>query len=641
MRIIHWRREWTAYLSYRLWILGALLIVLSALAVLQYHWINQLTEAQRQRTQAGLTAALSNIENDFDIEITRAFVAFQVPFANVDCGKRYEEWLRHAPYPNLIRGVYTTEAGPTDALPKPVVLGEPPIRDWSRHLPEFAFPVGGDVRSVAGPIGFQVFSTEVAAGAVVSRNPEITIDGNPAFIFPLMSPVPGVATRMMTQATGEEGPFQQTQVIRSAGAVRRPGWVILVFDANYIRSTFLPRLVQLYFGNPSASDYQILVLDKSATASSSVIFPPQSPDLQGEFAHPDGKIDLFELRPDCFSLSSSSRNDLKPAGVAPDPPVRAIDDLSEILSGEPTACNGPARPLETNANGRWELLAKSRAGSLDQAMATFRRRNLFLSGTVLLVLALGVSMLVLLTERARALAEMQSEFVLGVSHELRTPLTVIGVAADNLKKGMVETSEEAHRYGEIIHTQTTELSHMIEQTLALARMRSEVTGRRTSVLPERIVKDALADNEPALSRSGMEVRLDIASELPPINVDVHLIKRCVGNLIQNAIKYAAAGHWIALRARQAVKGRERMVEIAVEDRGPGISADDLPHVFEPFYRGKAVDTSPVAGIGLGLTLVKRAVEAHDGMIDVESARVTRFSIFLPALDVPSNGHKAG
>lgn len=84
-----------------------------------------------------------------------------------------------------------------------------------------------------------------------------------------------------------------------------------------------------------------------------------------------------------------------------------------------------------------------------------------------------------------------------------------------------------------------------------------------------------------------------------------------------------------------------MVEIAVEDRGPGISADDLPHVFEPFYRGKAVDTSPVAGIGLGLTLVKRAVEAHDGMIDVESARVTRFSIFLPALDVPSNGHKAG
>jgi two-component system, OmpR family, sensor histidine kinase SenX3 len=642
LRIIHRRREWTGYLSHRLWILGVLLIVISALAVLQYHWINQLTDAQRQRTQASLTAALSNVESDFDIEITRAFVAFQLPFADVDCEERYEEWLRHAPYPNLIRGIYTTEAGQNDALPKPVIPGEPPIRsrEWFRNLPKLAFPVGGVVTSVGGPIGFHGFSTEVAGGAMVSRNPEITVDGNPAFIFPLMSPVLGVTTRQMTRMPGQEGALQVTRAVRPAGAVRPAQWVILVFDVDYIRSTFLPRLVQLYFGNLSASDYQIFVLDKNGTASSSVVFPPLSPHLPDGFAHPDGKIDLFELRLDCFS-PSSSRNNLNVVGTAPEVPLPAIDDLSEILPRKPTACISPARSLESNANGRWELLAKYRAGSLDQAMATFRRRNLFLSGTVLLVLALGFSMLVLLTERARAFAEMQSEFVLGVSHELRTPLTVISVAADNLKKGMVETSDQAHRYGEIIHTQAIELSRMIEETLALARMRSEVIGRRSWVAPERIVKEALADNESALSRTGMEVRLDIASELPPVNVDLHLMKRCVGNLIQNAIKYAAVGQWIAVRARQVMRRNQRMVEISVEDQGPGISADDLPHVFEPFYRGKAADTSPVAGIGLGLTLVRRAVEAHGGMVDVESARVTRFSIFLPADDVPSNGHKAG
>ena len=642
MRTIHWRREWTAYVSHRLWILGALLIVISVLAVVQYRWINQVAEAQRQRAQASLTANLSNVERDFDMEITRAFVAFELPFANVDCKERYEEWRRQAPYPNLIRGIYTMEAGQNDALPKPVIPGEPPIRsrEWLRNLPELAFPVGGFVASAAGPIGFQGgFAARVDGGAMVSRNPKITIDGNPAFILPLASPILSVTTRQMIPMLGREESFQITRAVRSAGAVRRPGWIILVFDAEYIRSTFLPRLAQLYFGNPSASDYQILVLDKNGAGSSSVVFPPESPRLPNGFTHPDGKIGLFELRLDCFS-PSSSRNDPNAAGAAPEGPLPAIDDPTEILSRKPTACSSAARPLESNDRGGWELLAKYRVGSLDRAMTTFRRRNLFLSGTVLLVLALGVCISVLLTERARALAEMQSEFILGVSHELRTPLTVIRVAADNLKKGMVETSDQAHRYGEIIQTQAAELSYMIEETLAFARMRSEAIGRRSSVAPERIVRDALVGNEPALGRAGMEVRVDIAPGLPPVNVDIHLMKRCVANLIQNAIKYAARGRSIALGAREVMKRNERMVEISVEDQGPGISADDLPHVFEPFYRGTAADTSPVAGIGLGLTLVKRAVEAHGGMVDVESARGTRFSIFLPAGDVSSNGHSA-
>jgi two-component system, OmpR family, sensor histidine kinase SenX3 len=619
------------------------LIVLGGLAVLQYRWIDQLTEAQRQRSQASLNAALSNIESDFDIEVTRAFVAFQLPFGDADYGERYEEWRRHAPYPSLIQGVYVTASGQADALPKPVTPGEPPIHsgDWSRSLQELTSPVGGPAASVGGPVGFQVFSAGVAVGAGVPWNPEIVIDGNPAFILPLMSPVPAITTRVVTRASGWQGAFQRTEMVRSAAAVvGPPRWVVVVFDTNYIRSTFLPKLVQLYFGSSTGSDYHILVLDKKGIASSNVVFSTQSPSRQDEFMHPDGKTDLFELRPDCFPPSSST-NDRSVDGVAPEGPLSAVDGLDEVLSRKPTTCPSLGSRLENNADGRWELLATYRDGSLDQAMTTFRRRNLFLSGTVLLVLALGVSMSILLTERARALAEMQSEFILGVSHELRTPLTVIGVAADNLKKGMVENSHQAHTYGEIIHAQTKELSRMIEATMALARMRFEVIGRRSSVTPEQIVKGALADNEPALSRAAIEVQLDVASELPTVDVDVHLIERSVGNLIQNVIKYAASGRWIALRARQVMKRNARMVEISVEDRGPGISAGDLPHVFEPFYRGKAVDISPVSGIGLGLTLVKRAVEAHGGTVAVESAGVTRFSIFLPAHDRQSNGRKAG
>lgn len=265
-------------------------------------------------------------------------------------------------------------------------------------------------------------------------------------------------------------------------------------------------------------------------------------------------------------------------------------------------------------------------------MATFRRRNLLLGGSVLLVLAVGVSMLVVSTERARALAEMQAEFVLGVSHELRTPLTVIRLAADNLMKGMVESSEQAHKYGEIIQGRAAELSNMIEETLAFARMQSTtLIPHRTLVAPEQIVKAALADNESALRDAGVEVELDLPSDLPLLNVELRLVKRCLANLILNVVKYAAMGRWMAIRATRENKPDGERVKISVEDRGPGISSGDLPHVFEPFYRGKRGEASQVPGVGLGLTLVKRVVEAHHGTMEVESSarNGTIFSIYLP------------
>jgi signal transduction histidine kinase len=263
-------------------------------------------------------------------------------------------------------------------------------------------------------------------------------------------------------------------------------------------------------------------------------------------------------------------------------------------------------------------------------MATFRGRSLLLSGSVLLVLALGIGMLVVLTERARALAEMQTEFILGVSHELRTPVTVIQVAADNLKKGLVENSQQAHKYGEIIHTHALELSNMIEEILAYTRIQSaRLIRHRTLVAPEQIVRDALAGNESALRDAGIEVEVDVEPSLPPVNADVPLMKRCLDTLIQNAIKYAAAGEWMAIRAKKVSKPEGMRVQVSVEDRGPGISPADLPHVFEPFYRGKHGEAAQVPGIGLGLTLVKRVAEAHGGTVEAASAGGARFSIFLP------------
>src|SRR5215470_18797086 len=132
------RREWKAYFSQRLWIVGVLLLVLCALALVQYHWIDQVAQAERQRLKTNLATALSDVEADFDIEITRVSVFFKFPGVSPsDYSQRYKEWLSRAPYPKLIRGVYLLDTRKTGALLESVIPGEPaiPFPEWNSVLP--------------------------------------------------------------------------------------------------------------------------------------------------------------------------------------------------------------------------------------------------------------------------------------------------------------------------------------------------------------------------------------------------------------------------------------------------------------------------------------------------------------------------
>ena len=626
------RREWRAYLSKRWWVLGALLILLCALALVQYYWIGQITQAERQRAATSLATALSNLENDFDIEITRAFAAFGLPTpSGTDYRERYNEWVRLAPYPNLILGVYVLGTGASSSL-KAVTPGAPTIAstEWRGTLPGLPSPFGfalasGSVDSAG--VGFGGFE---GPRQVQVSAPELMIDGNPAFAFPTMPPI---ATTKVTWLHGAASHPQwlrgitATRVGPPGGRAGLPQWVVVVLDGNYLRTTFLPRLVQLHFPGASSPDYDFLVLSNTPTGERRVVFHSALAPPESQFLHADGRISLFGLRLDCLLPSDG----LNHGGIAQVPPV-AVDGLAEILAQRPPGCRLPGAAWGSSAKGRWEMFVRYRAGSLDQAMATFRRRSLLLSCGVLVVLALGILMLIILTERARALAEMQTEFVLGVSHDLRTPLTVIRVAADNLRKGMVENPQQAFKYGEIINAQASELSRMIEETLAFARMQSTTLVRNGGpVSPEQIVKTSLARWEDALRDARVDVELQLEPNLFPVDVEVRLMSSCLENLIQNVLKYANVGRWMAIRAKQVKRPEGQRVQISVADRGPGISAVDLPHIFEPFYRGNPGEDSQVHGLGLGLTLVKRVVEAHHGTVEVESSDIsgTVVSLFLP------------
>jgi signal transduction histidine kinase len=120
--------------------------------------------------------------------------------------------------------------------------------------------------------------------------------------------------------------------------------------------------------------------------------------------------------------------------------------------------------------------------------------------------------------------------------------------------------------------------------------------------------------------------------LPPVMVDGPALRSCLANLIANAVKYGGTGRWIGITAStgQGRKGAE--VRIAVTDRGLGISPKDLPHIFEPFYRGAEALSRQIRGNGLGLSIVKGIVEAHGGRVSAHSTpgSGSTFVISLPA-----------
>ena len=630
MSIVEYLKRSRAYFSRRLWILGGLLLLLCALAVVQYRWINQVAEAQRQRAKTELASALIDLENDFDIEITRAFAIFETPTASPgDYAERYQQWLRVAPYPGLLHGVYIMDPGHPGSPPKPLAPGEPaiPAGQWQRDAEKQTSAVF--VATASGvdlPRSFRVFSKERTAQFIGSSKPAVVVDGNPAFVFPI---APTFSTFAIAGPGGSPVPFQINLVRLGSVRIPQPQLGLVVLDAAYIKTIFLPAVVKLHFPKVPA-DYDIVVVEHIAGQESKAIFRSESTSPQASLAQSDGNISLLRLRLDCFLPPPTRGQEVVQTASGPGA-VAKVQSVSEIFGRRPFACGNAGLMSEVNSDGLWELQARYRTGSLDQAIERFRYRNIFLGGSVLLVLASGMLALLVSTERARALAQMQTEFVLGVSHEFRTPLTVIRLAADNLTNGMVENSQQARTYGEIIGTHASELSNMVEETLAFARVQSkEFLPDSTLISPAEVVATSLANCSRALEDARMKVELDIAPNLPLVDVDVRLMSRCLENLILNATKYAASGRWMGVRIRTVNRAEGARVQILVEDRGPGISALDLPHIFEPFYRGSLDDASKGPGVGLGLTLVKHVAERHHGTVEVESPQGAgaSFSLFL-------------
>ena len=241
--------------------------------------------------------------------------------------------------------------------------------------------------------------------------------------------------------------------------------------------------------------------------------------------------------------------------------------------------------------------------------------------------------------RVRRLESMRADFVANVSHELRTPLTAIRGYAETLLGGALDDRGRAMQFLQVIERHSERLSRLIDDLLTL----SDLELGRTELHPEPfelagIVEGVLEVLQPKAEGKGIDLRMDVPEDLPPVLVDRDQIEQVLINLIDNAIKYTPAGGRVRVSAAARANEDRGAVEIRVVDSGIGIPEKDIPRLTERFFRVDRARSRELGGTGLGLAIVKHIVQAHGGSLAIESRpqQGTTVRVGLPQA-VPEGG----
>ncbi|MFQ5722572.1 MAG: sensor histidine kinase, partial [Candidatus Aminicenantales bacterium] len=223
---------------------------------------------------------------------------------------------------------------------------------------------------------------------------------------------------------------------------------------------------------------------------------------------------------------------------------------------------------------------------------------------------------------------LKTQFVNNISHELKTPLTLIRLYGETLQRKENLSSQEKKECYEIITKESERLSHLINNVLDFSRIdmgKKEFDFKKGDL--GQVVRDTLESYCYHLEKKGFIIHQQIASNLPEMTFDGEAMASVVINLLSNAMKFSPSKKEVTVRLFED----NGNVALQVSDKGIGISPKEISRIFKRFYRSKNEIVLETRGSGLGLTLVKRIIDAHGGKIKVQSAvgKGSTFSIVLP------------
>jgi len=233
-------------------------------------------------------------------------------------------------------------------------------------------------------------------------------------------------------------------------------------------------------------------------------------------------------------------------------------------------------------------------------------------------------------QNAQAADRLKSEFVANINHELRTPLTNLVLYYQMLRAQPTVKMEERL---DVIGRELQRLRNLIEDLLNLSRLDlGQVTFRLVLCDLNSLIQTLVNDRRALAQERGLTLCAELQPDLQPVSLDEQTMLQAVSNLLTNALIYTPSGGKVLVTTMNAQNAGQPQVGFSVQDTGSGVSTEDLPHLFERFYRGKAAYTSGAPGTGLGLAIVKQVVDHHHGRIEVQNGpdgHGAIFTVWLP------------
>jgi len=219
-------------------------------------------------------------------------------------------------------------------------------------------------------------------------------------------------------------------------------------------------------------------------------------------------------------------------------------------------------------------------------------------------------------EELKRIDKLRRDLVANVSHDLRSPLASIqGYLETILIKESRLDPEERKEYLETILRNTEMLNKLVEELFELSKLDAQQIEPNYELFSiAELAQDAVMKLKPAAEKARVELQANLSEQLPMAYADIGMIERAMSNLIENAIRYTPSGGEVQVNLNR----QEENIRVEVSDTGPGISEDDLPYIFDRFYRVEKSRTRKQGGTGLGLAIAKKIIEIHDHTLEVDS-----------------------